>query len=38
MEAAESIKLNMGDNPLRLPDWRESLSRYINGTLEELIR
>jgi len=28
----------MGNDPLRLPDWRESLSRYINGTLEELIR
>ncbi len=38
MEAAESIKLNMGNDPLRLPDWRESLSRYINGTLEELVR
>jgi len=38
MEAAESIKLTSHTNLLRLPDWRESLSRYIKGTLKELIK
>lgn len=38
MEAAESLKLSIESNPLRLPHWRESLSRYINGTLEELVK
>ncbi|MCD6588320.1 MAG: NAD(P)-dependent oxidoreductase [Candidatus Fermentibacteraceae bacterium] len=37
MEAAHSMKLILGDNPVTLPDWKHSLKGYINNTLGELL-
>lgn len=38
MEAAGSLKLGNTNNGLELADWRESLSKYIRGTLKALMQ
>lgn len=38
MEAACTVKLAFEDSRLALPDWKESLSSYIRGTLSGMMR